>query len=430
MSWMVLPALACLLMALTLGYFGLHVLEREVIFVDLALAQVAALGATYAVFLGHEPDEGIAYALGLTFTTFGALVFALARHFHDRVPQESLIGIAYVVCAASGAVMMDFAADPHGAEKLQHLMVGNLVWIRPLEVAVIAGVCGVVGAFHLATRASFLRVTLEPEQAAAEGMRLWLWDLAFYLTLGMVITALVHVAGVLLIFSFLIIPAVIGRLFATGVGPRLLVAYGVAIPVSLVGVASSYEHQAGPLIVVILGVVLVASLIAVAIRDAERRGLAAVSSLGGLAAMILVLWAFSGVRGCDDHGTATHHDHVEVHDDLPATADAQTREAWYRSHADAPDALEAALAREKDPSLRLLLGVILARAGRERGLAALAEIARCDVPFLRMEADDRLRAIAGESAPPGDPLAAPVTAWGTWEAPSGWQAAAAELALP
>lgn len=433
LGWMVLPALACLMMAVALGYFGLHVLEREVIFVDLALAQVAALGATYAVYLGHQPDEGIAYSLGFAFTAFGAMIFALARHFSDRVPQESLIGIAYVVCAASGAVMMDFAADAHGAEKLQHLMVGNIVWIRPGEVVVIAVVCAVVGVFHLASHRAFLQVTFDPDAAVASGKRLWLWDLAFYLTLGMVITSLVHVAGVLLIFSYLIIPAVIARMVVSGVPRRLMVAYGVAVPISILGVGSSYEHQAGPQIVVLLGAALVITLVVVAVRDAAQRGLTLAGILGGLAAMGAILFAFGGVDVDHDHDEALQHDHhvdLQVHDDLSADADASTRDAWYRAHLDQRDALAAALARESDDSLKLLLGVALARAGDRRGLDALGEVAASDVPFLRMEADDRLRSIAGDSAPAGDPLQGPVAGWAGWAPPVGWEARAAALTLP
>src|SRR6476661_5529522 len=94
-EWMLAPVAACLVMALALGWFGFHVLQREVIFVDLALAQVAALGTTYAVFLGHEPDEPMAYVLGLLFTVLGAVAFSLLRRFEARVPQEAIIGIAY-----------------------------------------------------------------------------------------------------------------------------------------------------------------------------------------------------------------------------------------------------------------------------------------------------------------------------------------------
>jgi len=432
LGWMVLPVLACLMMAVALGYFGLHVLEREVIFVDLALAQVAALGATYAVFLGHEPDEGIAYTMGFAFTTVGALVFALARRFSDRVPQESLIGIAYVVCAASAAVMMDFAADPHGAEKLQHLMVGNVVWIRGSEVAVIAVVCTAVGLFHIASRKYFLQVTFDPDGAEAAGMRLWLWDLAFYLTLGMVITSLVHVAGVLLIFSYLIIPAVIARLFASGVGHRLLLGWGVAIPISMLGIASSYEHQAGPQIVVMLGLALVLALMAIAVREAENRLVSIGGIAGGVGAICALLYVFSIVEVAHDHDAAMHHDHVDatLHDDLPRDADASTREAWYRGHLTQSRALSAALSREEDLSLRLLLAVALAREGEERGLQVLAEIAASEVPFLRMEADDRLRAIAVDNAPAGDPLEGPVEGWNGWTAPANWRQSAGELALP
>lgn len=426
---MVLPVAATLLMAVALGWFGLHVLQRGVIFVDLALAQVAALGATYAVFLGHEPDEPISYALGLLFTALGAVAFALARHFEEWVAPEALIGIAYVVFAAAGAVLMDFAADPHGAEKLQHLMVGNVVWVRPVEIGIIAGVAAAVGAAHFAAREGLLQVSFDPEAAAAEGRRVWLWDLCFYLTFGLVITTLVHVAGVLLIFSYLIIPAVVGRLFASSVLGRLGIAWAVAVPVSIVGIAGSYSHAAGPIIVMLLGGVLIVCLALVAVR----RSAAPLRTVGGMVGAGAALTAtLIAARSCDSEHDHPESEHVEihVHDDLSPDADPATREQWYRGHEGQLPALKAALRREDDPSLRLLLAVALARGGASEGLDALAELAAGPVPFLRMEAHDRLVQVAGGGAVQGDPLAGPVTGWSTWEPPEGWRERAKELSLP
>jgi len=418
-GWMLVPVAAAILMAVALGWFGLHVLQREVIFVDLALAQIAALGATYAVFLGHEADEPIAYGLGLAFTVLGASAFAALRHLEDRVPTEALVGVTYVVCAAAGALLLDFSADPHGAEKLQHLMVGNLVWTTTRELGTMAAVIALVAMIHAAVRGPLLEVSFAPEKAKASGRSLVAWDLFFYLTFGVVISALVHVAGVLLIFSYLIIPAVIARLWVHGTVQRLLVGWAVAVPISVLGVAASYEHAAAPIIVVLLAAVLFASILIVAVRSspapARTTGLLAAS----LAAVSAVLWAGTLVPSEHDHEETVGHAHdvQPLHDDLPAKADATAREAWYREHVTAPDALLAALPREDDTSLRLLLATALVRDGRREGLDVLVAITADELPFMRMEADDRLKLLAGDAAPSTDPLAGPSdAAWRAWAA--------------
>ena len=419
LSWMLLPALACLIMALALGWFGLQVLQRGVIFVDLALAQVAALGTTYAVFLGHEPDEPVSYALALFATAVGAVAFSTARNFEEWVPQEALIGIAYAVTAAGGVLMLEFASDPHGAEKLQHLAVGNVVWVSSSEVVVMAGVVGVVGLLHGLFHKRLLAVT--------EGQKSPLWDMFFYLSFGLVITSIVHVGGVLLIFSLLVIPAVVARLFARGTWSRLLLGYAVVVPVCLLGVGVSYEHAAGPVIVVLLAVVLFISLNVVALRSSPSPGRVVVKlAVAGLA-IAAGLYGFAFAPSEHGHEEVDHAAHVE----RPASP--ADRERSYREHAEEPQRLLEALEVEDDPSLRLLLGTALARSGEARGLEVLAEVAQDPAAFLRMEADDRLRAIAGEGAPTFDPLAGPDEGvWSAWASspPLGWTGAAKGLELP
>ncbi len=434
MTWMLAPIAACLIMALILGWFGLHVLQREVIFVDLALAQVAALGTTVAVFMGHEPDEPAAYALGLLFTLFGAIAFSMARTFEKRVPQEAIIGIAYAVGAAAAAVVLDFGADPHGAEKLQHLTVGNIVWVRWSEITVMAVVAVAVGGLHFAIRKRLLQVSFHPAEAEREGHNVALWDLLFYLTFGVVITTIVHVGGVLLIFSYLIVPAVIARLFVDGVVPRLLVAWGVASAASIVGVGVSYEHGAGPIIVVLLGAALLLSLIIWALKTSTEP----LKVAGGLAAtaisIAVVLFGFKQLPVAEDHDHEPAPAVVAAPTDALDPAAASTvREAWYRAHMDRPAALVEAAPRESDESLRLLIGAGLVRAGDAQGLAILASLVQSPTPFTRMEADDRLRAIAGAAAPTYDALSGPDSgAWAAWAAapPTGWEAAAKGLELP
>lgn len=420
MSWMILPIAACVIVVLTLGWFGLHVLERGVIFVDLALAQVAALGMTYAVFLGHDPEGGTAFALSLTFTFIGAAAFSAARLFEERVPQEAIIGIAYAVSAAAGILMIHFADDPHGGEKLEHLLVGNIVWVQPRDIALLAGTCGVVGILHFVFRERFLQISYRPAEAAAEKRQVALWDLLFYLSFGFALTAIVSVSGVLLVFSYLVIPAVIARLLVRGVGKRLVVAYAVGLLVSVVGVALTYSHPTGPVIVALFGLVLVATLVWYAITCAARPAVATGQAVAAGGAIAAVLWGFGQVAPAPDAHeheepapiAAPQSDALAASD--PAARDAAAREA--SGNAGRAEALAAALAAESDESVRLTMAVALVRAGDRRGLDALVGLTRSDTPFLRMEADDRLRALAGGAAPTWDPLAGPDTggAWSTW----------------
>lgn len=425
---MLAPIVACALAMGALGWFGLHVLQRGIIFVDLALAQVAALGATYAVFLGHEPDSTFALGLSLGFTLLGALAFASIRTFEDRVPQEALIGIAYAVSAALGVLLIELAADPHGAEKLQHLMVGNIVWVRWDEIGRAAVALVLMGGLHLALGRRFLQVSVDPAGAAQRGLRVALWDLLFYASFGVVITAIVPIIGVLLVFSFLVIPAVIGRLLAQGIGARLGIAYGVGLGASVWGVAISYEHSTGPIVVALLGLALVLTLAVVAIRTAPRPGRRAVALAGAGLGLGLLLWGAGHLapEGTEAHGHTEHavadHPHEAHH------------EEHAQAHAHQDPVPGSAGVPQSDPLSRLEQAVLRAREGDPAGLGELAALVQVDAPFIRMEAADRLQLLAGPSAPTYDPLAGPDAAglWAAWAQapPADWTQRAPGLTLP
>ncbi|MDP6931657.1 MAG: metal ABC transporter permease [Myxococcota bacterium] len=415
---MLAPVVACLLTMAALGWFGLHVLQRGVIFVDLALAQVAALGATYAVYLGHEPDEAFALLLSLVFTALGAGAFALIRSFEDRVPQEALIGITYAVTAALGVLLVELADDPHGAEKIQHLLVGNIVWVQWSEIAMAGLAIFLVGILHAVLGRRLLTVSFDPEQAERDGMHIGWWDLVFYLSFGVVLTTIVSIVGVLLVFSYLVIPAVIGRLFSDSISGRLAIGYSVGFVVSIVGVAISYEHSTGPIVVGLLGLCLVSSLCIIAVQRAMSPVLRGAQLLAGALATWGVLWAFGQVGGHEESG----HDHVEQ-----AVVD-HPHEAHHSDHAD----------HDHEPSMNPLTqleqGVRMAQALDAEGLVLLAELTRTAPPFIRMEADERLRTLAAEAAPVYEPLGAPDTEglWLNWaNSPGdGWRSRAAELVSP
>src|SRR5580765_2266582 len=208
------------------AYFGIQVLARKVVFVDLALAQIAALGATVAFMLGHPAQSIATYGYSLTFTLLAAVLLAFTRTWGTRVPQEALIGVIYVVAAATAILLIDRA--PQGAEHLKQILTGNILSSGLNEVAVIVPVYATVGLLHW-----LLRRWLT-------GAGSLIWEFVFYATFGIVVTSSVAIAGVLLVFSFLIIPAAIGVMFASSQPGQLAIGWIVGTFVSAAGLVASF----------------------------------------------------------------------------------------------------------------------------------------------------------------------------------------------
>jgi len=251
------PALvASLLLTAIYVYFGIHIVRRGVIFVDLALAQVAAMGSTVAFLLGYELDGQGAYFFSLGFAFLGAVIFASTRPREEVVPQEAIIGIVYAVAAAATVLLVDKA--PHGAEHIKYLLVGNILWVSWKTLWQLSIVIGAVAVFHFIFRMNFALVSLDPRQARSQGLSIPLWDLLFYLSLALIVTTSVQTAGVLLIFSFLIVPAVCGILLGGSFRQSLLVGWLVGMGVSIVGSGLSFvwDLPTGATIICALGITL------------------------------------------------------------------------------------------------------------------------------------------------------------------------------
>src|SRR4030095_10171210 len=186
LKWMMVPFLACLVLSINHVYLGIHVIERKVIFVDLALAQIAALGATYATTLGYDPNvDAFKISLfSLAFTFVGAGAFAIARMRKERVPQEAFIGIIYA--AASAAAILILSKSATGGEELKHMLVGDLLLVSLRSVMSMALLYGSIGVFHLIFRSKFLAISLNPETAESSGMNIRFWDILFYMSFGVV----------------------------------------------------------------------------------------------------------------------------------------------------------------------------------------------------------------------------------------------------
>ena len=215
MKW---PLLACLILPWLLVYCGLHIVRREIIFVDLALAQVAAMGNCVAILLGHDSHDWQMYAWSVGFTIVGAAIFTLTRTQNHRVPQEALIGIVYVVAAAAGILLLSRSAE--GNEELKRTLVGDVLIVQPHEIWITFALFVVIGVLHYVFRRKFLMISFEPERAIAEGLSVRWWDFLFYVLFGCVVTSFVRIGGVLMIFSYLIVPAVCANFLAESLGAR------------------------------------------------------------------------------------------------------------------------------------------------------------------------------------------------------------------
>lgn len=258
LQFMAAPFAICLILVGVHGYLGLHVLLRQVIFVDLALAQIAALGTVVAFVLGHQPGSPTSFAYSLGAAVVGALIFSITRtRSHEtRVPQEAIIGITYVIASATAILVADRA--PEGAEHIKELLAGTILWVTWPTVIKDLVIYALVGLFHYIFRQRFITITEDPERAYAEGWKVWFWDFLFYLSFGVVITLSVEVAGVLMVFSYLVAPAIIALGSSDRWGKRIGIAWAVGFLASAAGLIASYQvdFPSGPAIVCSLGVFL------------------------------------------------------------------------------------------------------------------------------------------------------------------------------
>jgi zinc/manganese transport system permease protein len=266
LALMWVPFLMCLVLTGIHAYLGLHVIAREVIFVDIALAQIAALGATAAFLWGYDLDTWASYVFGLVFTVAGATVFALTRSRERRVSQEAVIGVVYAVSAAAAVLVAD--RTPHGAEHLRGMLVGSILAVQGSEVVKVACLYAVIGLFHWLCRRPFLLISTDPNRAYEDGRRVRGWDFLFYASFGVVVTSSVRIAGVLLVFSYLIVPTLAANLLGGSVGRRLAVAWGFGTFVSVVAMTASaiLDLPTGATVVCAFGLILL--VLAVVTRTA------------------------------------------------------------------------------------------------------------------------------------------------------------------
>lgn len=403
-KWMLVPFLACLVLSGILIYLGLHVIARKVIFVDLALAQIAALGATYAVTLGYDPnaDPLTVSLFSLAFTFVGAGAFAIARMRKEKVPQEAFIGIIYA--AASAAAILTLSKSATGGEELKHMLVGDILLVSLPTVIQMALLYIGIGIFHLIFRKKFLAISLDPERVEAAGTNIRFWDLIFYMSFGVVIVKSVAIAGVLLVFSYLVVPAVIAQMFSDTIMGRLLLGWLAALMASMLGIVWSFysDYPTGPAVVVMLGIVLILASMVYYLRSAPNKGRA----VANVAALLLFSFIFfSGLSAFRKSTPAAMLPKVASMDDL--LEELKEGEGVHQL-----DAI-AHLKEMRDPKIATGLADLLMRNPSEQIVEAAVEVLKKQndpraVPALRHAAqgnyDDFLKlSIAQAQLALGDP---------------------------
>jgi zinc/manganese transport system permease protein len=265
------PFLAGLVLTSIHAYFGLHVLARGVIFVDLSLAQVAALGLTIAILAGHPAHSQVAYWYALVFAIAGAVLFAIARPYESSLPQEAIIGIVYAVSAALAVIVLDRA--PLGAEHIKQILIGSILTVTPGDVGLLVLLYGAIGMLHFICRRPLTMVSFHPELAPSPSRRAFAWDVVFYASFALVVTSSVRIAGVLLVFSYLIVPATLAGVLVSGLWYRLLLAWALGAFLTVLGLYASWSWDlpTGPAIVTAFGGATALVALGAAARRLTRR---------------------------------------------------------------------------------------------------------------------------------------------------------------
>lgn len=253
-----MPFLVCSLLAAMLGYLGIHVVKREIIFVDIAMAQIAAVGGIVAHLLFDVHDDSIvAFLCGMVVIGLVAVFFATARVRLPQVSLEAIIGVTYAVSAGVALFLVGIA--PGGHMHVQKLLSGNLLWTSRADLSWMAAVFTPVITILCAARKPLGQLSEIRKNPASQGNHALVWDVIFYLLLGMAITLAVRLAGIVLVFAYLVIPATLSLMFRLGWMGRILLVWGVGIGASGLGLIFAYQldFSVGPSIALFLGLGLI-----------------------------------------------------------------------------------------------------------------------------------------------------------------------------
>jgi zinc/manganese transport system permease protein len=305
----------CMILVGIHSYLGLHVLRRKVIFVDLALAQIAALGTTVGFLFGILPDTIGAYWFSLIFTFIGAGVFSISRIRHEKIPQEAVIGLTYAIAASVAILVIDKA--PHGAEHIKEILTGSILWVKWETIRNAAIIYSFVGIFHFIYRKQFILISENPDEAYKKGMNVRFWDFLFYVSFGVVITHSVGTAGVLLVFVFLVVPAITSMLITDVLWKQLIIGWTMGVVVSILGLYLSYvaDLPSGPTVVSFYGLMLIIVALYLYIYRAEMRKKAMIKVALGLGTILVLVFGFN-LMGNFFSSSHEEHAHIELIEEL------------------------------------------------------------------------------------------------------------------
>lgn len=398
----------CLVLVGIHSYLGIHVIKRKVIFVDLALAQIAALGTTVGFLFGILPGSSGAYWFSLGFTFVGAAVFAVSRFRHEKVPQEAIIGVTYAIAAAIAILVIDKA--PHGAEHIKELLTGSILWVKWSTISTAAIVYFIVGIFHFIFRKKFLLISEDAEKAQEQGLSVRFWDFLFYVSFGVVITHSVGTAGVLLVFVFLVVPAIVSIIITDVLWKQLVIGWGMGVIVSILGLYISYiaDLPSGPTVVAFYGIVLALVAIIVYVLRAESRNWATVKVAMGTGITILIVAGFY-MMGKTIQSHFHEHDHsdyiseeqhvlheVKEHQLLENMKDDELNDFLkeYRN----VDKLHLLFDAEQDNYIRFKIAGRITQLDKKQGLLLLLDLLKdCELPFLQEEIVKQLRTLTSQN---------------------------------
>ncbi len=397
----------CLILVGIHSYLGLHVLRRKVIFVDLALAQIAALGTTVGFLFGVMPGTTGAYWFSLSFAFIGAAVFSVSRIRHEKIPQEAVIGLAYAIAASVAILVIDKA--PHGAEHIKEILTGSILWVKWSTILKAAIVYSLVGVFHFVYKDKFILISENPEEAYRQGISVKFWDFLFYMSFGIVITHSVGTAGVLLVFVFLVVPAIASMLITDVLWKQLVIGWVLGVFVSVIGLYISYvaDLPSGPTVVAFYGIMLIIISIILFIIRAESRKSALMKIALGIGTTLIVIFGLY-LMGKAFKGNEEHHHHASVitfHKSITATKDSKllsemedTEIEKYLRKVNDEAKLEQIFNENDDDYTKLKIAGRLVQLNKKEGLNMFYNIlTKTELPFIKEEAIQQMRKITGKN---------------------------------
>ena len=273
------PFIGCLFIVLINVYFGIHVIKREIIFIDIALASIAALGSVVGMVLfhsthaehSHESHGILPYLFSLGFISIASYAFTMLKHRKISIPLEAIIGIAYAVATTLTVIILDKGAG--GDVHVHDMLIGSVLWISWSQVIRIGTIVILVGTFHFIFRKKFLRLTECFQDAYREMKRPKSWDFLFYFSFGIVVVEAVNIAGILTVFAFLILPSSLAVIVSHSWASKLRTGWVAGISASFIGLVLSIKLDvpSAPVIIVLLGLFLLGWFFVYKVKQAGKQ---------------------------------------------------------------------------------------------------------------------------------------------------------------